>query len=249
MMNGSVLLVSDDPETGQIWVYALGQRNLEVVLAGSADEAVTRWQDEVFDLIVIDEHTCQLDGVDLCQRLRTEAVIPILLLTPKSDESRILNAYHAGADDCIVKPVSPPVFLAKVRAWLRRSWMVAGETLDSLKVDGLQLDPSQRQLIRAGEGTVSLTNLEFRLLYLLMRHQGRVLESEVIIDRVWGYNGGGDSVVLKNVVYRLRRKIEPDPSQPCYIQTVNGVGYTFQLQQPSLAAAPYALPINAPSLA
>lgn len=230
MTNIRVLLVSDNPETGQIWVYALGQRNLEAVLTGSAEEAVTRWEDEIFDLIVIDVHTCQLDGVELCRRLRTKAVIPILLLTAKGDESHILETYQAGADECIIKPVSSLVFLAKVRAWLRRSWTVAAEALDCLEAGDLLLDPAQRQLVKATGSTIRLTNLEFRVLHLLMRHQNRVLESETIITRVWGYDGCGDNIVLKNMIYRLRRKIELDPGRPCYIQTVSGVGYIFQTQ-------------------
>lgn len=229
-MNTRVLFVCDDLEIGRIWGYALGQRNLDAVLVGSAAEAMLCWEDEVFDLIVIDVYTCQLDGVDLCRKLRTEAVIPILLLTTKSDESHILEAYQGGVDECMVKPVSPPIFLAKIRAWLRRSWTVAAEVLDCLQMGDLLLDPAQRQVVTATGDAVRLTNLEFRLLHLLMSHQNHVLVSDVIINRVWGYNGCGDSVVLKNMIYRLRRKIEADPSHPRYIQTVNGVGYTFRTQ-------------------
>lgn len=223
-----VLLVSDDPETGQIWTYALSQQGIEVVLAGSAEEALDRWAEESFDLIVIDIHTPQLNGMDVCRRLRAEAINPILLFTPGRSEAHILEAYGAGVDECITKPISPPLFLAKVRAWLRRSWTVPVGSLDSLQVGDLRLDPARREVVTATGSAVKLSNLEFRLLHFLMNHQGRALEPDAIIDCVWGYTGGGDSTLLKNLVYRLRRKIEPDPSQPRYIQTVAGEGYIFQ---------------------
>lgn len=224
---GRLLLVSDDPETGQIWVYALGQQGLEVVLVSSAEEALDRWGMESFDLIIVDYHALQLDGVDVCRRLRAEAISPILLLTPSGNEAHVLEAYEAGVDECIAKPISPPLFLAKVRAWLRRSWTVPAEGLDNLQAGDFQLDPIRRELVTATGAVIKLTNLELRLLQLLMSHPGQVLESDLIVDRVWGYTGGGDSVLLKNLVYRLRRKIEPEPSEPSYIETVAGEGYTF----------------------
>jgi len=223
-----VLLVSDKPETGQLWAYALGQQEIEAVLVGSAKEVLDRWAEGIFDLLVIDVHTPQLDGIDLCRRLRAEAINPILLFTPGRSEAHILEAYEAGVDECVTKPISPLLFLAKVRAWLRRSWTVPTEALDSFQVGDLRLDPARREVITATGSAVKLSNLEFRLLHFLMNHQGRALEPDVIIDSVWGYTGGGDSALLKNVVYRLRRKIEPDPSQPRYIQTMAGEGYIFQ---------------------
>lgn len=151
-----------------------------------------------------------------------------MLLTPGRNEAHILEVYQAGVDECIVKPVSPSLFLAKVGAWLRRSWTIPAEAMEDLQVGDVRLEPARREVAIATGSAVKLTNLEFRLLHLLMTHRGQVLEPDVIIDRVWGYAGSGDSAALKNVVYRLRRKIEPDPSRPRYIQTVAGEGYTFQ---------------------
>ncbi len=228
MMCGQVLLVSDDPNIGQIWAFALRQMGLEAVLATTAGEALGQWVEGAFDLIVIDVHGEQLDGLEVCRLLRAEAVNPILMFTPRGDESHVLEVYQAGADECVVKPVSPPMFLAKVGAWLRRSWTLPAGALDSLRAGDLHLDPARRVVTTGNGCTVKLTNLEFRLLHLLMSHPGQVLPSDLIIDRVWGYQAGGDSTLLKNVVYRLRRKIEPDPSQPQYIETVAGEGYAFQ---------------------
>ena len=228
MINARMLLVSDDPEMGDMWAYVLRQRGAEVVLAGSTRDALDRWVEGTFDLIAINVCTSQLDGVDLCRQLRAEAINPILLLTPIGNEDHILEAYQAGVDEYIVKPISLSLFLTKVMAWLRHSWTVPTTVLGSLQVGDIRLDPTRREVVTASGSAVKLTNLEFRLLHLLMGHHGQVLEPGVIVDRVWGYTGGGDSVSLKNVVYRLRRKIEPDPSRPRYIQTVAGEGYAFQ---------------------
>jgi DNA-binding response OmpR family regulator len=228
MNNTRMLLVSDDPEAGRIWAYVLGQRRSEIVTARSVEDALKRWAEGGFDLVVIDVCASQLDGIGLCRRLRAEAIAPILLFTPQSDEAYILEAYRAGADECVVKPISPSLFLAKVNAWLRLSWAIATDTLDGLKAGDLCLDPARREVKNGSGSAVRLTSLEFRLLYLLMSHRGRILESDVIVDRVWGYTNCDESALLKNAIYRLRRKIENDPRQPHYIQTVAGIGYVFE---------------------
>ena len=227
-MNARVLIASDDLEAGQIWAHALGRRGLKTALSKSAQEVMHLWRAKAFELIVIDVYAPEFDGIDVCRRLRAEAVVPILLLTPWSDEAHVLEAYKAGADECVVKPISPSLFLAKVTAWFRHSWTVTGEALGSLKVGDLELDPSRREILRTDGAAAKLTNLEFRVLHLLMMHPGQVLEPDVIVDRVWGYTGAADSTLLKNVIYRLRRKVEPDPSHPRYICTVAGIGYTLQ---------------------
>jgi len=228
-MDLKLLLVTDDLETGRVWAYALGQRGADVVQVGSAAEALAHWGKDVFDLVAIDVHTTQLDGIGLCRQLRSEAVIPILLLLPEASEAGVLEAYRAGADECIVKPIGPALLVAKVRSWLARSWTVPAGALEVLQVGDLSLDPGRRRIVTGDGSAVKLTNLEFRLLHLMMSHAGQVLETELIIDRVWGYPDVGDSVLLKNLIYRLRRKIEPDPGEPRYIQTVAREGYGFRL--------------------
>jgi DNA-binding response OmpR family regulator len=114
-----------------------------------------------------------------------------------------------------------------VRACMRRSWTVSAKALDKIQGGKLCLDPANRHVTVDDGSVVKLSNLEFRVLHLLMTHRGQVLPSELIVDRVWGSAGAGDSVVLKNVVYRLRRKIELDAAHPRYLQTVAGEGYVF----------------------
>jgi DNA-binding response OmpR family regulator len=130
---GSVLLASNDPEVGSIWAFALRQMGLQATLVKTADEALDRWAREAFDLIIIDVYEPDLDGVGLARQLRAQAVSPILLFTPDREEKLLLQAYQAGVDECVVKPVSPALFLPKVRAWLRRSWAVPARALDHVQ--------------------------------------------------------------------------------------------------------------------
>lgn len=131
-------------------------------------------------------------------------------------------------DECIVKPISARLFLTKVLAWQHRAWTVTTEALDTLQTADVQLDPARKELVTANGAVIRLTNLEFHLLHLLMSHRGRPLNSNLIVERVWGYEGNGEGALLKNLIYRLWRKIEPDPSRPCYIEMVAGEGYAFR---------------------
>lgn len=124
--------------------------------------------------------------------------------------------------------MSPRLLLAKVRDWLRPLWIIPTEALDPLQAGDLRLESTERQVVTADGYGVKLTNLEFRLPHLLMSDAGQALESNVIVDRVWGHTGGGDSVLLEGLVDRLRRKIERNPGRPRYIQAATGESYTYQ---------------------
>jgi len=228
LMNATVLVVSDQPETARIWAFTLKQMGLEVCLAGFSERTLQLWAEEYPDLIVLEVYDSTADVFEFCRRLRVEAAVPILFLTSRNDEAYILETYRAGADECVPHPVSPRLFMAKTQAWLRRSLVVPSATLDVLQVGGFVLDPDRKAVMIPTGDMVKLTNLEARLLYLLMSHQGWILETDYLVERVWGHFGEGDSVLLKNVVYRLRRKIEPDPSQPRYLLTESSIGYKFQ---------------------
>ena len=223
-----VLLISDDYSTARIWSHILNEKNIDATLLGSPEEALQVWSETIPDLIIIDAYAREFDGINLVRQLREQGVVPIILLTPVNNETYILETYRAGVDECVIKPVSPALFQVKVKAWLRRSWSMPAESLDVLKAGGLQLDPTRRQVITDDQQTINLTNLEFRLLHLLMSHPGWVMTTEDIVLKIWGYHGNGDSSLLKNVVYRLRRKIDPDQGNPRYIHTEAGLGYKFQ---------------------
>jgi DNA-binding response OmpR family regulator len=220
-----VLIVSNQQTTGPLWVFSLQQQDLYVALEADPSKTLQRCEKETPDLIILDVSLPEAQTVDLVKSLRSEMITPILLLTPPRSEENIVEAYTAGVDDYMIKPVSPSLFNAKVKVWLRRSWSATTNTLDPVKVGGMHVFPSDRLIIRDNGQPVHLTNLELRLLYYLVGRVGQTVTTEELNQRVWGYSGEVDNTLLKNVVYRLRRKIEVDPGNPLIIQTVSGVGY------------------------
>ena len=228
LLNGRILLISDDLETNHVWAYLLTQKGMDVFTVDTAGAAAELFARDPFDLLIINYYFDFNEALTLSRQLRPEIANPILLFIGTQDEATLLDAYEVGVDECIVKPISHRLFIAKITAWLRRSWTIPTEALDHLQVDELRLDSAQRQIIIGQDAVIKLTNLEFRVLHLLMSHRGQVLDTNVIVDRVWGHTGNGDNILLKNVIYRLRRKIENNPSHPRFLQTVPGEGYTFR---------------------
>jgi DNA-binding response OmpR family regulator len=222
-----VLLVSNQQTTGPLWAFSLQQQKIRVALEVEPLNTLKRWMEESPDLIILDVTLDDLVILDILRSLRDETVTPILLLFPARTEEFILNAYRAGADDVLVKPVSPSLFQAKVRVWLRRSWSAPVEMMEPISAGGFQLIPAEKMVIGRNGKPHALTSLELRLLYFLMSEARRVLTADDLIQRVWGYSGEQDHAMLKNLVYRLRRKIETNPAQPRYLQTVTGLGYKF----------------------
>jgi len=221
-----IFVVCDRTDTAPVWGYILRQQGLVVVLETSLDKAVDRWSMEMPDLVVIDIDVAHQDPMVLYKKFRAVSVAPILLFLPVHHETQILEAYAAGVDEVVVKPISPAIFLAKIVAWVRRSWTVPVDGLSLVKAGKYRLDPARRCLIEPDGLEIKLTNLEFRLLHLLMSRPTNTFSAADIIQSIWGGFGSGDQALLKNVVYRLRRKIEADPSQPALLQTWQG-GYSF----------------------
>jgi DNA-binding response OmpR family regulator len=222
-----IFVVCDQKDTAPVWGYILRQQGLSVIIEPSIEKAIDRWSTENPDLVVIDLKVDHEERMGLYQRFRAVSVAPILLFLPVYHETEILEAYQAGVDDVVVKPVSPAIFLAKILAWMRRSWTVPLTNLSLLKAGKYRLDPGRRSLFNPDGAEIRLTNLEFRLLHLLMSRPGFVFSLEEIIESIWGGYGNGDHVMLKNVVYRLRRKIEEDPGRPLFLRTGPG-GYSFE---------------------
>jgi len=220
-----VLIVSNQQTTGPLWVFSLQQQNLRVALEADPSNTLKRCEADPPDLIILDINLPEAQTVDLIKSLRAEMVTPILLLTPPRSEDNIIDAYNAGVDDYLIKPVSPSLFNAKVRVWLKRSWSATTSTLDPVKFGGMHIFPAERVVMRSNGQAVHLTNLELRLLYYLAGRAGENVTTEELNQRVWGYTGEVDNTMLKNVVYRLRRKIEADPANPKIIQPVASGGY------------------------
>ena len=222
-----VFVVCDQKDTAPVWGYILRQQGLIVILETSRDKAIDRWSSEIPDLVVIDIDITHQNPMELYKKFREVSVAPILLFLPSHHETQILEAYEAGVDEVVVKPISPPIFLAKIMAWVRRSWTVPTDGLSLVKAGSHRLDPTRRCLLDPNGTEIKLTNLEFQLLHLLMSRPGNIFSAEDIIESIWGEYGRGDQILLKNVVYRLRKKIEADPSHPALLQTWGG-GYSFK---------------------
>ncbi len=227
MVESYIMIVCDEPTTSRVWGMLLTELHSHPFVANTISHALESLEESAPDLIVVDVTSREVNGVQICRSLREHAVSPILFFTPINNETHTLEAYQAGVDDCIIKPVSPALFLAKVKVWLRRSWTVRVESLDKLTIGEYTLDPSTHRLIASDGRKIRLSNLEFRVLYLLVDHPGRTFSNEEIIDRVWGFHGEGNSTLVKNVIYRLRKKIEPSSNQAKYIRTETG-GYLFR---------------------
>jgi DNA-binding response OmpR family regulator len=182
---------------------------------------------ETPNLIILDVNYPKNLIIQLIRALRDETVTPIFLVTKNMTDDDLLEVYHAGVDDCLVKPFSPSIYLAKIRVWLRHSPNINAESLEPLKAGNILLLPSDRTITVGKNYPIHLTNLETRLLYSLMSRPGCTVPIEELVQRVWGDVAIGDSTMVKNLVYRLRQKIEADPVRPVIIQTVPGQGYIF----------------------
>ena len=223
-----VLVVSNQLATGPLWVFSLQQQQqLEVVLEPVPENTIVRWEAENSDLVILDISLPETHILELVKKLREETIVPILLLTTSRSEEFVLEAYQAGVDDCLQKPVSPSLFNAKIKVWLRRLASIPVNTLETVKIGEFSLNPSERKINIGNNDPIRLSILEFRLLYVLMNRSGHTVTIEELNQRVWGYSSETDNTMLKNVIYRLRRKIETNPANPQIIQTVAGAGYKF----------------------
>jgi len=221
-----VLVVDDDRVLADVIAFTLRREGYQIIQAYDGDTALRRWADEEPDLIVLDVNLPKVDGFTVCQRIRQRSNTPIILLTVRGEEDDIIQGFELGADDYISKPFSPRQLVVRAQAVLRR----VGTTPETAvrKLGDLTLNLNRREIYVGQSEAISLTPLEARLLDYLMINAGHVLTTEAIIDHVWGPEGG-DRDMLRQVVHRLRSKIEPDPPNPTYIETVPGVGYGLTL--------------------
>lgn len=217
-----ILVVDDDADLRVLIAFALKQAGYFVVEAGDGEAALARFADEEPALVILDVNLPKLDGFEVCRRLRQSSRVPVLLLTVRSGEEDVVQGLDLGADDHLAKPFSPRTLLARVRALLRRAGMASPESL----VTGDWLVDLDRQAVTvSGRGPIRLTRLELRLLQLLLANRGAALPSERLLSHVWGSRGEGDRQLLKQLVHRLRQKIEVDAAAPQRLVTVAGAGY------------------------
>lgn len=216
------LVVDDDRVLADLVAFTLRREGFQTIQAHDGEAALRRWQEEAPDLIVLDVNLPKLDGFAVCRAIRAQADTPILLLTVREEEDDIVHGLGLGADDYILKPFSPRQLVARALAVLRRAGNLAAPALR--QVGDLSLDTARREARLAEGQAISLTPLESRLLDYLMLNANHILTAEDIINHVWGAEGG-DRDALRQLVRRLRSKIEPNPANPVYIENVAGLGY------------------------
>jgi DNA-binding response OmpR family regulator len=220
------LVVDDDIVLADLVAFTLRREGFQVIQAQDGASALLRWADEKPDIVILDVNlpkTSPLaDGFAVLQRIREKSDTPIILLTVRGEEDDIVHGLSMGADDYIVKPFSPRQFVARVQSVLRRS--LRGPEASYLQVGLLTLDTDRREARVHDGAPVSLTDLENRLLEYMMLHANHILTIQDLINYIWG-PGGADRDMLRQLVRRLRVKIESDPSRPLFIETVPGKGY------------------------
>lgn len=216
-----ILVVDDDRDLRDILTFAFRKAGYLVVEASDGEEALATFDAESPDLVVLDVNMPKLDGFEVCRRLRARSSVQILMLTVRGEESDLVHGLDLGADDYMAKPFSPQTLLARVRALLRR----AGSETESEQIAGRVKLDLENQLFSSGNSApVRLTRLELRLLQFLLSHAGHVVRTERLIGHVWG-GRGGERELLKQLVHRLRRKVEADPHHPTLLLTDPGIGY------------------------
>lgn len=226
------LIVDDDRTLADLLAFTLRREGFEPILAHDASSAIVLFEKEAPGIIIVDVNMPGdpglRNGFDICRKIRQTSDVPIILLTVRDDENDIIQGLSLGADDYVLKPFSPRQLVARIQTVLRRTSAGRAQAIAPFEFGDIQFDPQLRSFVRVEHAPISLTRLEARLLEYLMINNGQVLPAENIIDHVWG-GGGGNTEMLRQLVRRLRVKIETSPDEPQLIHNLPGVGYSFEL--------------------
>lgn len=227
----TILLVDDEIAIQKMLEFPLRKDGYEVVIAGDGEEALAKFRDGKFDLVVLDIMMPKLDGLEVCKEIRSFSNVPIMMLTARADEVDKVIGLELGADDYMTKPFSLREFRSRVKAALRRAGMTAdgqgGPADRTIEAGSVVIDPGKRAVTVDGEA-ITLTFMEFEILMALAAEPGHVLTREALLERVWGDSAYRDIRTVDVHIRHLREKIEPEPSNPEYILTVRNVGYRFR---------------------
>ncbi len=223
-----VLAVDDEPRMLDFIRVSLERQGFLVLEAQDGQEALARVRADLPDCVLLDAGLPDIDGFDVLEQLRATSAIPVIMVTVRSDEQDKIRGLTLGADDYVTKPFSPGELGARIKAVLRRSEGVGSLRTGLVRVDDrLQIDFDERDVIVDGQ-RIPLRPTEYRLLYHLVQNAGRTLPFEVILARVWGPEYRDETHYVHLYITYLRQKIEADPSNPRYILTKRGVGYSFR---------------------
>ncbi len=232
-MTGSarILLVDDDAAIQRSTGLLLRSRGYEVVAAETGGAALKAFAERVPDLVVLDLGLPDIEGVEVCRRMRAESQVPILVLSARTGETDKVGALDIGADDYITKPFGPEELLARIRVALRRVHTEDEPETGRVTLGDLTIDHDRRRVLR-GDEEVHLTPKEFDLLVLMAHNPDRVLTHRAILKAIWGANAVNQPEHLWVLVGQLRKKIEPDPTNPRYLVSEPWVGYRLQTEAP-----------------
>ncbi len=232
-MTRNVLIIEDNPGIGELVRMHVAELGMNPILCERGDSGLERFREGGIDLVVLDLMLPGLDGLSICREIRAgPGYVPVLMLTAKSTELDRVLGLEMGADDYLTKPFSVAELSARVKALFRRvdamaSSSVTDPSQQALITDGLRIDPLRRRVFIKDQ-PVELTAREFDLLWHFATHPGRVFSRAQLLDTVWGYSHEGYEHTVNTHINRLRGKIEADPADPVFIQTVGGVGYRFR---------------------
>ncbi len=226
-----ILLADDEQAIQTLLSYPLQKDGYEVVRASDGREALARFGEQPFDLVVLDVMMPSMDGLEVCRRLRAHSGVPIIMLTAKAEEIDKVLGLELGADDYITKPFSMREFRSRVKAALRRAGMQHAPSDDGeqgpVVTHELRIDPAKRAVEVRGE-TIALTFVEFEILLALAGSPGRVFTRDMLLTRIWGDSAYRDQRTIDVHIRHLREKLETDAKEPEYLFTVRGVGYRFR---------------------
>jgi DNA-binding response OmpR family regulator len=224
-----ILLVDDEQAVQTLLSYPLRKEGYDVVAATDGQQALDRFAEQRFDLVVLDIMLPKLDGIEVCRRMRIRSQVPIIMLTAKGDEIDKVVGLEMGADDYITKPFSVREFRSRVKAALRRRNMAGPGAIgeEPIRAGELEIDPERRTCRVRGE-QVELTYVEFEILSALAGSPGRVFSREMLLEHVWGDSHYRDPRTVDVHIRHLREKLEKDAKHPEYLFTVRGVGYRFR---------------------
>ena len=232
MENSRILIVEDDATLLRVLEYNLANEGYQVITAIDGARALDLAKNQNPDLILLDVMLPEIDGIEVCHRLRRIMSVPIIMLTAKSEEEDKVMGLEAGADDYVTKPFGMKELLARVKAMLRRAIKLDERPTreresSALHVGGIEIDRARHE-VKVRDTIIELGPKEFDLLSLLMENAGQVLTRNQILEKIWGYEYEGDTRTVDVHVRWLRQKLESDPANPNYIITVRNIGYKFK---------------------
>jgi DNA-binding response OmpR family regulator len=222
-----ILIADDDRDLRELVGFSLAQAGFFVLKAADGTAAIDQFAAELPDLVILDINMPGRSGFEACEEIRRRSRVPVMMLTARGEEADLVRALELGADDYLTKPFSPRTLIARVRALLRRAGLEASAPAS---VGNVRLDLENHTVQVGGREPVRLTKLELRLLQLLLANAGSTVSSDRLLMQVWGHRGAGDRQLLKQLVHRLRHKLERDPAEPELLQTAPGAGYRLVVE-------------------